>query len=89
MINPRPSFQVEKKKQEYLIEIAQVMNAEKTIFDNNHMAHRTQLVYSNQFSEKYQAKIFLKREDEQKGKYKPIQAKPSRSEDLIINISQI
>lgn len=66
--NPQKTSQAERKKSEQkIIEVSEVMNAQRLLFDMHHMVHRTQLTQSNQLSEAYQAKIYLKREDEQKG----------------------
>jgi|JI6StandDraft_1071083.scaffolds.fasta_scaffold05093_3 threonine dehydratase len=59
--NPQRHLQAERKKPEQAIEVSEVMNAQRLLFDMHHMVHRTQLTLSNQLSEAYQAKVYLKR----------------------------
>jgi threonine dehydratase len=59
-----------RKKSEQQVEVSEIMNAQRLLFDTHQMVHRTQLTMSNMLSEKYKARVYVKREDEQKGNYK-------------------
>ena len=85
MENPSIEFQKKKdtpkqKKDESKIEIETIISAQKLIIDKSNMVVESELMYSPILSEKYSCKIYLKREDRQRGSRRFTQEEPSKSE---------
>ena len=67
------------------IDITEVFKTQQ-IFGKDDIVSQTDLTFCRELSEFYDAKIYFKREDQQKGTFYVIKGKPTKSEEPIIII---
>lgn len=89
--NPSKEFQERKttprrKSDKQEIEIEKIISAHKLIINKSEIVMEPELAYNRTLSERYQAQIYLKREDRQRGKEWGMQGGHSRSEEPITSI---
>jgi hypothetical protein len=65
------------KRSEHIINLTEVFRANH-LFSQSDIVEETALIHSPRLSQEYEANIFLKREDHQRGTPPPTQAGPSR-----------
>lgn len=72
------SDKVSHSKSEHKLDIAEVFEVQKTFLSTDTVV-QTEVTYSKEMSDLLGANIFLKREDQQRGKHRQIQGEPIRS----------